>query len=252
MNQESLFRRNLLLSRKAAAWLACAALVPLVVLSGCKASTGSKASTRVASEVAENIDDYHVERVAILGYSNESGNTDGVDMERYFNAALYEEPKYFYSGPNAFESEARSAGVLEDHERLVRTWRKTHTLDAKVVKKVLDATGDDAILALVVTKWEQVKLEADQEGTSDTSVGIEAKMFGPDGALLWSASDLKTVESPPYLPSFNTRSTVSGRAVTTSQGAVPDPPEFDQVAMEVARNVISVMPVIKKDQPESD
>jgi hypothetical protein len=135
--------------------------------------------------------------------------------------------------------------MAEDHARLVRTWQKKRTVDENVVERLLAATGYDALIAAEVSRWEEIKLQATQEGTSDTTVGAAVKLYAKDGTLLWSASKLLTEESVGYLPSFNTRATESGRAVTTSQGAVPDPPPIDRVAKKVADDLAREMPTVK-------
>jgi hypothetical protein len=205
----------------------------------------------VKAELADNLSDYHVERVAILGFANTTGDPKADDMARYVTQALYEEDTYRWVISSTFAQDAERAKVQSEHERMLSTWQKKHTMDAPVVRKVLEATQHDAVVAMVISKWEQVKIDPTQEGTSDTSVGLSMKMFAADGTLLWSASDLKTEHSPAYLPSFNTKSTVGGRAVTTSAGAVPDPPPIEKVAMDVARDVISTLPAVKRPGDES-
>jgi hypothetical protein len=227
-------------------------IAALVALGGCKASSGKSKGTRVATELAPNLDDYHVETVAALGFVNNTGDPEADEMATLMIQALYQAGVYHFVVKEDFERDAKRVGMGEDFDRMVRTWRKKLTVDEKIVERILAATEYDAVIGMEITKWEEVKLQAHQEGTSDTSVGVHLHMYGPDGTLLWSASDLKTEHSITYLPSFNTRATGSGEAVTTSAGAVPDPPPIRKVATEIAQNIAATMPVIKKEPAESD
>jgi len=227
-------------------------IVASIAFAGCKASSGGGSNAaRVALEIAPNIDDYHVENVAVLTLTNNTGDKEADEMSTYMTQALYETGIYHFVTAQSFARDAKRSGVEAEHARMVSTWRKKRTADGLIVRTVLAATGYDAVVAYEVTKWEEVELQPDQEGTADTSVGIVVKMYGADGELLWGASDLVTKESIEYLPSYNTRSTVSGEARTTSSGAIPDPPPIEGVAAELARNVASTMPTIKgKDKTD--
>ena len=131
---------------------------------------------------------------------------------------------------------------------MVSTWRARRTVDESVVQAVLAATGYDAVLGMEITKWSEVKLEPTQEGTSDTTVGARVAMYGADGSLLWSASHQKVEHSPPYLPSYNTRATTSGEAVTTAKGAVPNPPDIKKVALAASQELAETLPLIRKPE----
>jgi hypothetical protein len=216
---------------------------------GCKsATTRGSDQARVKTEIADNLSDFKVEEVAVLGLSNTTGDEEAELMSRYVMEALHEAGQFHVVPAPRLGQDAERTGVGEDYKRLFSTWQKTNRMDARIVQHVLGATGYDAVLGIVVTKWEEVKIDATQEGTSDTSVGLVLKLFAADGTLLWSASDLKTEHSIAYLPSYNTKSTMGGRAVTTAPGGVPDPPPVEKVALEMARNVVSTMPEFKANE----
>lgn len=224
-------------------FIAAAALGILLAVPCCRT-----ASARVKAEVADTIKNYDVKEVAVLGLCNTTGNEKADAMSVYVLEALHDTKQFHVVTPAQFQHDAKRTGVQEDYDRLLRTWQKMNKVDERVAQHVLSATGYDAVLGMTVTKWEEVKIDASQEGTSDTSVGLVLKLFAADGTLLWSASDIKTEHSIAYLPSFNTRSTMSGRAVTTSQGAVPDPPHAEKVAMDVVQDVVDTMPKFKKSE----
>jgi len=222
------------------------ALALLVVLAGCKGAAGQASGARVATELAPNIQDYHVESVAVLGFVNTAGDKEADQMATLLVQSLYQTDKYHFVTAEQFAQDAQRVGVGAEHDRMVSTWRARRTVDEPVVKTVLAATGYDAVLGMEITKWTEVKLQPDQEGTSDTTVGARVALYGNDGTLLWSASHLKVEHSPPYLPSYNTRSTTSGEAVTTAQGAVPNPPDIKKVALEASQELAQTMPLIRK------
>lgn len=213
-------------------------------LAGCQASQGG-GDSKVATQLAENLDEYDIHRVAILGYANNAGDPEASEMGDIMIRALYATEAYQFINSTTFALDAKRLGVQDAHARMESTWQKKHTVDRLVAEKVLGATGYDAVLAIEVTKWEEVKLEPTQEGTSDTSVGVRVSMFAADGTLLWNASDLRTEHSTTYLPSYNISSTQAGEARTTNAAAVPDPPEIRTVAIKVAEAVAAELPVIR-------
>jgi hypothetical protein len=222
---------------------AAAALGILLAVPVCRT-----ASARVKTETADNIKDFSVNEVAVLALCNTTGDEKADAMSVYVLEALHEAKQFHVVTPAQFGHDAKRTEVQEDYDRLLRTWQKTNKVDERVLQHVLSATGYDAVLGMAVTKWEEVKIDASQEGTSDTSVGLVLKLFAADGTLLWSASDIKTEHSIAYLPGFNTKSTVGGRAVTTSRSAVPDPPHAEKVAMDLVHDVVATMPKFKKSE----
>jgi len=220
-------------------------LITAIGMVGCKSSTGQGEGAKVATEVAPNLEDYNIETVAVLAFANTTGDPKADEMAIYLIQSFYGRELYHFIPSADFLNDATRVEMGEDHARLVRTWQKKRTVDENVVERLLEATGYDALIAAEVNKWEEVKLQPSQEGTSDTTVGVKVKMYAKDGTLLWSASELQTEESIAYLPSFNTRATEGGRAVTTSAGAVPEPPPIDQVARKVAEDLAREMPTVK-------
>ncbi len=226
------------------AWLG-AALVAAAALAGCQAASGgADKGARVNTELAPNLADYHVKKVAVLGYANTTGDEEAGKMADYLVGALSGTGKYYFAPATTLARDAERKGVSDDYDRLLSLWQKTRALDKELVGTLLEATGYDALAAIDISRWEEVKIPPTQEGTSNTTVGVRVEMVAPDGTLLWAASDLKTEKSPPYNPDFNTRSTVSGQARTTSSRAVPEPPPIDNVAVTVAKEVAETLPTI--------
>lgn len=215
-----------------------------VVLAGCQASQGGGGG-KVATQLAANLDDFDIHRVAILGFANNAGDPEANEMGDTMIRAIYATETYQFINSSTFAMDAKRVGVEDAYDRMMSTWMKKHTVDRLVAEKVLGATGYDAVIGIEITKWEEVKLEPTQEGTSDTSVGVRVNMFAADGTLLWSASDLRTEHSTTYLPRYNISATQSGESRTTNLSAVPDPPEIRKVAMKVAQAVAATLPVIK-------
>jgi carbonic anhydrase/acetyltransferase-like protein (isoleucine patch superfamily) len=216
-----------------------------VSLASCKASSGGGEGGVVATELASNIDEYNVETVAILGYSNTSGDDEAVQMAEYVTQALFATGKYRFVTMEIFETDVSRRGQSEDYDRLVRTWRSKRTVDEPVVARLLSAVGYDALLAMEFTDWREVPIDPNQEGTSDTVVGLRLDLYAADGTLLWKATEAHTEHSVAYLPGFNTRATVSGQSRTTSAGAIPEPPPIEGVAVKVAQQVVATLPTIQ-------
>lgn len=222
-----------------------AILVAFIALPGCQSATGQSESGQVATELAANLADYNINNVAILGFVNTTGDSQADEMATTMVQALYKTGKYHFATAEEFANDVKRAGMESDYSRMVEAWEKKRTVDEEILKKVLERTGYDAVIGMEITKWEEVKLQPNQEGTSDTSVGIRVAMYAADGTLLWSASRLRTDHSVSYLPSYNTRATTAGEAITTSKAAVPDPPQIEKVAVEVADEVAATLPTIK-------
>jgi hypothetical protein len=220
-------------------WIGIVSAVWLVA--GCQASTGG-GSAKVKVDLAPNVQDYQVQQVAVLAFANTAGNPDADVMYNYILQAMGANTKYVISTVEMFESEVKRAGVQEDYDRVVDSWRKRRLIDEIPLGKVLDATGNDGLLCMAVTKWERLKLEPTQEGTSNTTVGLSVELYAPDATLLWAANHTKIAKSPPYNPEFNVRSTMSGESRTTSASSVPDPPLIEKVAMEAANEAVATMP----------
>lgn len=222
-------------------WIGMVSAVLLVA--GCQASTGGgSGGAKVKVDLAPNAQDYQVQQVAVLTFMNTSGNPDADVMYNYILQAMGSTTKYVISTVEMFEAEVRQAGVQEDYARVVESWRKRRLIDAIPLGKVLDATGNDAALCMDITKWERLKLESTQEGTSNTTVGLTVEMYAPDATLLWAAHHTKIAKSAPYNPEFNLRSTMSGETRTTSSSSVPDPPLIEKTAMEAANEAVATMP----------
>jgi len=227
-------------------WIGLAAAIAVIAVAGCQAASGGRGAVKVKTELAPNLDSYNVKKVAVLGVANTTGNPDADKMADYVTRALGATDKYYFADRETFARDAEQFGVTEDYDRLVESWQKVRKLDPKFLAPVLKATAYDALIAIEVSKWEEVKLAPSQEGTSDTSVGTRVEMYAPDGTLLWSASDLKTERSQPYNPEYNIRATTQNEARTTSSRAVPDPPPIEKVATTVSTEIADTLPLIKK------
>ena len=217
-------------------WMAVAGLLALAGGAGAK----------VKVQLAPNLADYHVQNVAILGLANTTGDEEADEMAVHLVHALSQTGMYHLTTSEQFARDAKRTGVEAEHARMLSTWLKKRKTDELVVKKVLTATGFDAVIAMEVNRWEEKTLDPMNEGTSDTTVGVFLQMIALDGVMLWSAKESVTEHSRPYLPEFNLRSTGSGQAVNTARGAAPEPPEIKKVARELAEIVIATLPDVKK------
>jgi hypothetical protein len=223
-------------------------LASILFLAGALAGSaaGVQAKPKVKSEVAKNVADYTVQKVAVLGAANTTGVHEADQMGTWMVQALAETEHCYIAPAERFALDAKRMDMEADYDRLLSTWEKKRTVDEEVLKKVLAATGYDALIGIEINDWKQMKLDPTQEGTSDTNIGVLVRMYAADGTVLWWASEKRTAHSPPYLPGFNLRSTGSGETRATSAGAVPEPPPYAQVGPDVAQNVASTFPDFKK------
>lgn len=214
------------------------------ILPGCQtASSPTGKRPAVAVDLAPNLDSFKVEKVAVLGFVNTTGQDRANLMERYVDAALAQSAPYQIVKQSSFMRDAERHQMSADFGRTLEVWQKVRALTRADVEGLLDAAGCDAMLGWEVTHWKEEKIDSYQEGTSKTTVGLKMVLYAKDGTLLWSGSGLKTAESLPYNPELHTRSTVSGEAVQ-DKGAVPEPPKIEPVAQQLAEEVVATMPKI--------
>ncbi len=221
-----------------------AAAITVAALVGCQASTGGGKGVKVKSELAPAAASYNIQKVAILSLANTTGDPQADQIVNYLTRALYDGKKYQFTTIEELAADARRNGLGDDYDRMVNNWRRARTVEAVTAEKVIKKLGYDAVLGMEVNKWEEVKLDPSQEGTSNTSVGVELDLYANDGTLLWTGSNLKVEKSVSYNPEYNVRATQEGQARTTSAGAVPDPPKVEKVAVGAAQEIADAMPVI--------
>jgi hypothetical protein len=212
-------------------------------------AAGTSLAGKVKVEKIKNIKDYTIETIAMLDVSYTIDDEYIENMVVYTTQALFESEKYHFITIDTFELDCKRLEVLEDRETLLELWAKRGELDEDLVKKVLEVTGYDAIIVGDITHWEQMKLQPSQEGSSTTTVGLNLMLYAADGKRIWAGKYQERFESPPYYPSFNTRSDPSGINRTTSQAAIPEPPRYEKVAPKVAEKVVKKLPVLhEKDE----
>jgi len=214
-----------------------------LVLFALLVGSGVAHAQKVKVQLSPNLANYNVQEVAILGLANTSNESEADQMAAHLIRALNATGKYHFVTTEQFATDAKRMGVSVEFDRLRNTWLKKRVMEPEIVKKVLTASKFDAVVGMEVSRWEKRKLDPLEEGTSDTSVGVLVRMVAQDGTILWSASQNKTVQSPPYLP--NLRATSSGgEAVATS--SPPPPPDIKKVAMDMANEITATLPKIKK------
>ena len=108
---------------------------------GCRAANRGSEAARVATELAPNIDQYHVESIAILGYSNTTGEKNADEMAEFMTTALLLSGKYRFDIAEDFERDLRFIDMGSEHTRMIKTWRRKHKVDENVVQRALAATA---------------------------------------------------------------------------------------------------------------
>lgn len=193
---------------------------------------------------------YEITRVALLGMANTANDVEAEEMLLYLTQAIFGTEAFQFRSVDGFAKDAELAGVKEAYDKLYGGWMSHRVADPKLLGEVCAATKSDAIMGMEVTTWNQYKLQATEEGTSYTNVGVKLTLVAADGVVVWESSSLRKFESQPYYPDWNNRADQTGINQTTSQSAIPDAPKFIRVAPEVAEEAVKKMPRMPEDKPE--
>ena len=229
-------------------------LLVLCVLSGvlavgCKSAstTASAPAKEVTRKTASIPEGYTINTVGILGIANTAGDPEAMQMEQYLVNALYGTEATHFRSVDGFAKDAELAGVKAEYDKLQAGWRSHRVADPTLLAKVCAATKYDAVMGMEVNSWQQYKLQATEEGTSYTNLGVKLTLIAADAVTLWESSALRKFESQPYDPSFNIRSDQSGLTRTTSQSAIPEPPKIERVAPELAAEAVQELPKLRQE-----
>ena len=225
--------------------------LPLSLLAVCLASAAPVSALAAKAKVASTIDpaffERKINRIAVLDVITPSGADDRVlEMEDMIQAALQEQGDFELIFPSDFKAAAQRGGAKIEYETLDRVWHSRRDIEGPTLKKIGEATSIDAIIGAEVTHFEQYKIDYMQEGNSTTTVGLKIQMFdAKDRKLLWQSSMVEVAKSPPYNPSNSIVSDAGG--VSRQIGKVPEPPEYDDTAEKVVREVAATFPKAKEE-----
>jgi hypothetical protein len=225
--------------------------LPLILLAVSIAAHGPGPALASRAKVASTVDpawyERKINRIAVLDVITPSGADDRVlELEDMIQAALQEQGDFELIFPSDFKAAAERGGARTEYETLDRVWHSRRDIEGPTLKKIGEATSVDAIIGAEVTHFEQYKIDFMQEGNSTTTVGLKIQMFdAKDRKLLWQASMIEVAKSPPYNPSNSIVSDAGG--VSRQIGKVPEPPEYDDTAEKVIREVTASFPKAKAE-----
>jgi len=229
--------------------LVVAGLCAVAGLTGCQSgarSGGTGARAAVAVDIAADVDDYTVDRVGVLSFSNTTGVQKADVARRYVYAALAQADRFFLTKEETVARHVQRSGAGPEYERLLGVWGKRRIISAPDLTEVCRAAGFDAMLTIEVSKWAEEKIDRFQEGSSTTSVELKMHLYAADGTLLWSGSSMKVGRSQPYNPEMHMRATQDGEAVL-DESRIPDPPPIEPLAQELAREIAATIPDLRAD-----
>lgn len=238
--------------------LVCAFLLGLGLVVGAPAGFAAK---KDKNEVAVTVDptffDHTLNSIGVLEMLTPSVEDERVEMvQDLVEGELQEKGEFTILFPEdlkaaAAASAARDAGVKEAYGTLLRVWEQRRVIDPPSMEIVAAALGLDALVGIEVTHWEQYQLDLATEGNSTTTVGLKVSMFSRDRTLLWEAARVYVAKSPPYNPSNSVVADADGGARAAGKSSAPAPPEYDDTAERVVKQVMATWPTRKgKDAKE--
>lgn len=110
---------------------------------------------------------------------------------------------------------------------------KNARLDSTTAIRVCALLHTNALLAIRVDRFEQVKLEIGQSGKPYTTVHARAALMDDTGRLLWTISGSETGEGPYQTPASNPYRTPAGGVNMTPTNTNVGPPSFEEVMQKL-------------------
>lgn len=225
----------------------CALLVGLGLVLGVPPGlAGKKDKSEVAVTVDSTFFDHSLKSIGVLPMLTPSVEDERVDMvQDMVEGELQEKGDFTLLFPTDLKAATDGSGAKDAYATLLRVWQQRRLIDPPSMEIVAAALGLDAIVGIEITHWEQYKLDLLTEGNSTTTVGLKVSMYSKDRTLLWEAARVYVAKSPPYNPSNSVVSDAAGQARAAGKVAPPDPPEFDDTAERVVKQVMGAWPTEK-------
>lgn len=106
-------------------------------------------------------------------------------------------------------------------------------LDSLSAIQVCERLRSDAILAVRVDRFEQVKLDVGQSGKPSTTVQAKATLMDAHGRVLWTISGSEVGEGPYQSPNTNPYTTPAGGVNLNPKNSNPGPPSYEEVLQKL-------------------
>lgn len=159
--------------------------------------------------------------------------------------------KFIVIDDSSARSRARSAGVEEDLDKLIRNWKNNRTVDKFVLMSVGTKLGINGVVFGDLLTWREEQVDWTSEGTSFTEVGMSVSIYETsNGILAWRGEKQERRESAYYRHGAGVGSGVyqSGdlERADRADRVAPKPPDPIEVAESVVQNLLIGLP----DQPK--
>jgi hypothetical protein len=192
-----------------------------------------------------------VEQIAVFPFASSLHSTDDPDglaprmMDQLFRQELDARTDYKFLSPASVEYALRGGGLDEEAKEFVDDWRKDKQIDQQFLERFAAATQADALLIGVVDLWQKDEVDYRESSTPATYVGATITIIGiNDGKVLFEAIDEDFLEGAlTEADSRGARTSGSGAVQADRSANVYQAPEFEEVAVKVARALALSIPM---------
>ncbi len=184
-------------------------------------------------------------RVLLLGFTNTSTTSDAVTwFAPLLEEALRDKPRYAVVDAPQVEREAAAKGAKEDCAALAGQWKAGRSFDPATLERFAKALDARLVMGAEVSEWLSEQIAWNVEGYSHSDVEVKLKLFSAEtGALVWEARDKVQQKSAHHDPNAGQAGVVDQLGIQRAQGkVVPAAPPIDDVAKQVAKNLVSALP----------
>jgi hypothetical protein len=219
-------------------------ILVVALLAGCQKKHPVKVRVDPAMEKGA------IEQIAVFPFASSLHSTDDPEglaprmMDQLFRQELDARTDYKFLSPESVEYALRGGQLQEAGEEFVDNWLKNKQIDQRFLEGFRDVTQADALLIGVVDLWQKDEVDYRETSTPATYVGATITIIGiTDGKVLFEAVDEDFLEGA-LTEAADRGARVSGSGAVQSDRAanVYQAPEYEEVAVKVARALASSIP----------
>lgn len=184
-------------------------------------------------------------RVLLINFVNTTTTADAVTwFAPLLDEALRDKPRYAVVDAPQVEREAATKGIKEDYAALAGQWKADRSFDPETLKRFAEALDAQLVMGAEVSEWLSEQIAWNVEGYSHSDVEVRLRIFSAEtGALVWEARDKVQQKSAHHDPNAGQAGVVDQLGIQRAQGqVVPQAPPIDDVAKQVAKNLVSALP----------
>jgi hypothetical protein len=192
-----------------------------------------------------------VEQIAVFPFASSLHSTDDPDrvaprtMDQLFREELDARTDYKFLSPASVEYALRGGGLEQEAKQFVDAWRKSKQIDRQFLERFAGVTQADALLIGVVDLWQKDEVDYRETSTPATYVGATITIIGiNDGKVLFEAIDEDFLEGAlSEAGDRGVRTSGSGAVQSDRSANMYQAPEFEEVAIKVARALALSIPM---------